>query len=56
MTRPAVAMDSLQKLDDGKLVMDTHPDPRTGATSITFDPLEWFHRLTSHIPAPGRHC
>lgn len=41
-------------LDDGKLVMDTPPDPRTGATSITFDPLEWIHRLTSHIPDPGR--
>jgi hypothetical protein len=49
-------MDSLQKLDDGNLVMETPPDPRTGATSITLDPLEWIHRLTSHIPDPGRHC
>jgi hypothetical protein len=56
ITRPAVAMDSLQKLDDGCLVMDTPPDPRTGATSITLDPLEWIHRLTTHIPDPGRHC
>ena len=56
ITRPAVAMDALQKLDDGNLVMDTPPDPRTGATSITLDPLEWIHRLTSHIPDPGRHC
>ena len=56
ITRPAVAMDALQKLDDGNLVMDTPPDSRTGATSITLDPLEWIHRLTSHIPDPGRHC
>jgi hypothetical protein len=56
ITRPAVAMDSLQKFDDGKLVMDTPPDPRTGATSITLDPLDWIHRLSSHIPNPGRAC
>jgi len=56
ITRPAVAMDALQKLDDGNLVMDTPADPKTGATSITLDPLEWIHRLTSHIPDPGRHC
>ena len=31
-------------------------DPKSGATSITLDPLEWIHRLTSHIPDPGRHC
>ena len=53
--RPAISP-ALQKLDDGNLVMDTPPDPRTGATSITLDPLEWIHRLTSHIPDPGRHC
>jgi hypothetical protein len=39
ITRPAVALDSLRRLDDGNLVMDTPPDPRTGATSITLDPL-----------------
>ena len=36
--------------------MDTPPDPKTGTTSITLDPLEWIHRLTSHIPDPRRHC
>jgi hypothetical protein len=56
ITRPAVAMDSLQKLDDANLIMETPPDPRTGATSIELDPLEWIHRITSHIPDPGRHC
>ena len=39
ITRPAVTMDSLQKLDDGSLVMDTPPDLRTGATSIELDAL-----------------
>ena len=58
ITRPALAqisMDALQKREDGRLAMETPPDPRTGATSIALDPLEWIHRITAHIPAPGRH-
>ena len=49
-------MDGLQKLDDGSLVLETPPDPKSGATSIALDPLEWIHRIASHIPNPGRHC
>jgi hypothetical protein len=56
ITRPALAMDALHKLDNGNLVLETPPDPRTGATSVVLDPLEWIHRITSHIPDPGRHC
>jgi hypothetical protein len=56
ITRPALAMDALQKPDDGRLTLETPPDPRTGATTITLDPLEWIHRITAHIPDPGRHC
>jgi hypothetical protein len=56
ISRPVLAMDALEKLDDGSLVLETPPDPRTGATSITLDALEWIHRITSHIPDPGRHC
>jgi hypothetical protein len=55
ITRPALAMDALQKLDDGNLALDTPPDPRTGATLLALDPLEWIHRITQHIPDPGRH-
>jgi hypothetical protein len=44
------------KLQDGNLALETPPDPRTGATAITLDPLEWIHRITAHIPNPGRHC
>jgi len=46
ITRPALAMDPLQKLEDGCLAIETPPDPRTGATSIALDPLEWIHRIT----------
>jgi hypothetical protein len=55
ITRPALAMDALQKLEDGNLALETRPDPRTGATLLTLDPLEWIHRLTAHIPDPGCH-
>jgi hypothetical protein len=51
-----LAIDALEKLADGRLVLETPPDPRTGATSIELDPLEWIHRITSHIPDPGPHC
>ena len=56
ITRPVLAMDALETLDDGSLVLETPPDPRTGATSIALDPIDWIHRITSHIPDPGRHC
>jgi hypothetical protein len=56
ITRPVLAMDALEKLDNGSLALETPPDPRTGATSIERDPLEWIHRITSHIPDPRRHC
>jgi hypothetical protein len=48
-------MDALHKLQDGNLALDTPPDPKTGATAVTLDPLEWIHRITAHIPDPGRH-
>ena len=49
ITRPVLAVDALEKLDDGSLVLETPPDPKSGATSIALDPLEWIHRITSHI-------
>jgi len=47
ITRPAMAMDALQKLEDGNLALETPPDPRTGATRLALDPLEWIHRITT---------
>jgi len=54
--RAVLAMDALEKQADGRLAMETPPDPKTGATSMEMDPLAWIHRITSHIPDPGRHC
>jgi hypothetical protein len=56
ISRPALALDALQKLNNGRLALETPPDPRTGATFLALDPLEWIHRITAHIPDPGRHC
>jgi len=56
ITRPALAMDALERLNDGTLALETPPDPRTGATRVVLDPLEWIHRITAHIPDPGNHC
>jgi len=56
ITRPALAMDALEKLDDGTLSLETPPDGRTGATRVVLDPLAWIHRITAHIPDPGSHC
>ena len=47
ITRPTLAMDALQPLDDGRLAPETPPDPRTGATRLALDPLEWIHRITA---------
>jgi hypothetical protein len=55
IARPAMAMDALEQRPDGTLALETPPDPRTGATVVTLDPLEWIHRITAHIPDPGRH-
>jgi len=55
ITRPALAMNALRKLEDGPLSLETPPEPRTGASTITLDPLEWIHRLTAQVPDPGRN-
>jgi hypothetical protein len=56
ITRPALAMDALEKRDDGNLALETPPDPRSGSTRLVLDPLEWIHRITRHIPDAGMHC
>ena len=47
IARPAMAMDALQQRPDGTLAMETPPDPRSGATLVVLDPLEWIHRAHS---------
>ena len=47
ITRPVLSMDALEKHPDGSLTLQTPPDPRTGASSMTLDPLEWIHRIVA---------
>ena len=44
ITRPALGMGALEKVDDDNLALETPPDPRTGATRVVLDPMEWIHR------------
>jgi Putative transposase/Transposase zinc-binding domain len=56
ITRPPLAADSIRRRHDGMLEIATPPDPRTGSTLRLFDPLDWIHAVTAHIPDRGRHC
>jgi hypothetical protein len=40
---------------DGRLLVRTAPDPRTGATEAAFGPLELIHALVEQIPDKGQH-
>jgi hypothetical protein len=40
---------------DGRLLVRTAPDPRTGATEVAFSPLELIHALAQQIPDKGQH-
>ncbi len=54
ITRPPLAADSIRR-HDGLLKITTPPNPRTGSTVRLFDPLDWIHAVTAHIPDRGRH-
>ena len=55
ITRPPLAADSIRR-HEGSIDITTRPDPRTGSTHRLFDPLDWIHAVTAHIPDRGRHC
>ena len=53
--RPPVAMDRVHESEDGQVVLEIPPDHRSGATTLSLDPLEWMRRITNQIPAKGTH-
>jgi hypothetical protein len=55
IARPAMAMDAIEQRRDGTFAMETPRDPRSGATLVVLDALEWIHRITAHIPDEGQH-
>jgi len=53
--RPPVAMDRVHESDDGQVLLEIPPDHRTGATTLSLDPLKWLRRVTNQIPEKGTH-
>ncbi len=55
IVRPPVTADRVRSTDDGRVLLDIPPDPKTGETVLVLDPLEWIRRVTNQIPAPRSH-
>src|SRR5439155_7733701 len=55
LAHPPLAADSIRR-HEGSIEITTRPDPGTGSTHRLFDPLDWIHAVTAHIPDRGRHC
>jgi hypothetical protein len=55
LVRPPVATHRVHATADGRVLLETPPDPRTGATTLVLDPLEVVRRLTNQIPDARIH-
>ncbi len=55
LVRPPVARDRVHETSDDRVLLEIPPDPRTGATALVLDPLEWIRRITNQIPDPRSH-
>ena len=53
--RAPVSMERVFLERDGRVKYLTPPDPRSGATHVHFDPLDWIHALVRQIPEPRMH-
>ena len=53
--RPPVAEDRIHQTDDGRILLDIPPDPKTGDSVLLLDPPQWLRRVTNQIPAPRSH-
>ena len=55
IARAPFALGKMQLLPDGRVRVETPPDPETGQTSLVLDVMEFSHRVTTQIPDPRRH-
>jgi len=55
LTRPALSVGSVRLAEDGRVVVETPPDPRTGESIKRLDVLDWIHAITSQIPDARSH-
>ncbi len=54
-TRSPIRLDAAEKTADGRVRVATPRNPRTGATEIVLDSLDWVHAILSQIPDRGMH-
>lgn len=52
MTRAPLRIDAIRLEADGRVVVETPPDPATGATERRFDPLDWIQEVVTQTCAP----
>jgi len=55
VTRAPVRLDAIERKDQGKVLVQTPYDPRTGQRTFELDDLELIRRLCAQIPAPRQH-
>jgi hypothetical protein len=55
IARAPFALGKIHVLAKDRVRVDTPPDPRTGATHVEMDALEFIHRVTTQIPDARRH-
>ena len=56
ITRAPIRIDTIGIDDEGRVRITTPPDPRSGATELVLDPLEWIHAITTQIPDRRQHA
>ena len=54
-TRVVVAVGALRFREDGRVEVETPPDPVTGSTVLVLDRLELVHALCQQVPDKGMH-
>jgi hypothetical protein len=50
-----VASAKVKPVGEGRVRIETPPDPRTGAMSVGMDALEAVHAIVQHVPPRGMH-
>ena len=55
IARAPFALGRIHLLPEDRVRVDTPPDPRTGATHVEMDALEFIQRVTTQIPDARRH-
>jgi hypothetical protein len=55
VVRAPAALDRVTATDNGRVLLEIPGDPRTGATTLVLEPLEWVRRITNQVPAPKAH-